>query len=73
VTVTEIDLARKRIALSMRSKPMIGPKQPASGAASPRGQSQPSKPAGSFPPTRQANTPQSLNNDWFNAALNKKR
>ncbi|MFZ5497112.1 MAG: Tex family protein [Verrucomicrobiota bacterium] len=76
VTVTEIDLARKRIALSMRSKPVIGPKAPLGngsgtpsarfGSASPRG-------GGTPPPARQPAAPQSLNSDWFTAALNKKK
>jgi uncharacterized protein len=65
VTVTEIDLARNRIALSMRSKPELGPKAPL-GANRPndRGRSTP-------PPAPRA--PQAVNNDWFTAALNKKR
>jgi len=65
VTVTEVDLARNRIALSMRSKPEIGPKTPrpaSGGPAAPRPNS-PTAP-------RQ---PQSLSGDWFSAALNKKR
>ncbi|HEX7632541.1 MAG TPA: helix-hairpin-helix domain-containing protein, partial [Lacunisphaera sp.] len=74
VTVTEIDLPRKRIALSMRSKPEIGPKTsngggtPSSrfGAANPRG-------GGTPPPARQAPAPKALNDDWFTAALNKKK
>jgi uncharacterized protein len=68
VTVVEVDLARNRIALSMRSKPEIGPKTPRDNTT-PRapGNSRPSSaPAASRPP-------QSVNNDWFSAALNKKR
>jgi uncharacterized protein len=67
VTVTEIDLARNRIALSMRSKPEIGPKTPRDPNA-PRspGAARPSAP----PPPR---APQAVNNDWFSAALNKKK
>jgi uncharacterized protein len=53
VTVTEIDLARKRIALSMRSKPELGP--------------------GPRPAPAAPSAPQSLNGDWFTAALNKKK
>jgi uncharacterized protein len=64
VTVTEVDLARQRIALSMRSKPEIGPKTPRTGAPGPRPSGGPSRPA--TPP------PQSLTNDWFSAALKKK-
>ncbi len=69
VTVVEIDLPRKRIALSMRSKPEIGKPaarpvgdRPRPGSAAPR-------PSPSVRPA----APQSLNNDWFSAALNKKR
>ncbi len=69
VTVTEIDLPRQRIALSMRSNPQLGPKTPNTGA--PGGQ------RGSFNGHRSAapqapRTPPPVNNDWFNAALNKK-
>ncbi len=68
VTVTEIDLARGRIALSMRSAPQLGAK---TGTAAPRtspGQSRPSPTAVPAPRPQE-----SLTNDWFNAALNKKR
>jgi uncharacterized protein len=76
VTVTEVDLARNRIALSMRSKPEIGPKT-APGAAGPRtspgqrpgGPGGP-RPTGGAPAPR---PPQSLNGDWFSAAMNKKK
>jgi protein Tex len=68
VTVTEVDLPRNRIALSMRSKPEIGPKNP-SGASGPRSPSSP-RPTGPAPAPR---PPQAVNNDWFSAALNKKR
>ena len=70
VTVTEVDLARNRIALSMRSKPEIGPKTPrgsGSSAGSGRGQ---------VPNIKLAGGPRSspsLNGDWFSAAMNKKR
>jgi uncharacterized protein len=73
VTVTEVDLPRKRIALSMRSKPVLGPKAPLAG--SPGGaRTSPSAPrgAGTPPPARPA-APASLNSDWFTAALNKKK
>jgi uncharacterized protein len=73
VTVTDIDLPRNRIALSMKANPQIGAKV---GGATGPGQrnvgptggragfnSAPAKPA----------APQSLNNDWFSSALNKKR
>jgi uncharacterized protein len=72
VTVTEVDLTRKRIALSMRSKPEIGARQP-SGAAG--GNTGPRSGGGSGPrPAAPAPRPaQSLGSDWFSAALNKKR
>ena len=67
VTVTEIDLARGRIALSMRSAPQLGAK---TGTAAPRTSPGQSRPA----PAATAPRPQaSLTNDWFAAALNKKR
>jgi len=71
VTVTDVDLPRQRIALSMRSAPQIGAKV---GGATGPGQ----RPGGGGPrnfnnaPAKPA-APQSLNNDWFSAALNKKR
>jgi len=68
VTVTEIDLARGRIALSMRSAPQLGSK---TGTAAPRtspGQSRPAPTAAPAPRPQE-----SLTNDWFAAALNKKR
>jgi uncharacterized protein len=68
VTVTEVDLARNRIALSMRSKPEIGPKNgPAAGRSNGPGRGAPS---GQPPAPRPTAT---LNGDWFSAALNKKR
>ena len=71
VTVTEVDLPRQRIALSMRSNPVIGPKTPngpgapraAFGNGSPRPAVAPAAPRAAAP----------VNNDWFAAALNKKR
>src|SRR5262249_21992826 len=68
VTVTEIDLPRNRIALSMRSKPEIGPKTPG-----PPGGPKPSPPRGGRPAAPSPRAPQSLNADWFTAAVNKKR
>jgi uncharacterized protein len=72
VTVTEVDLARKRIALSMRAKPELGPRQPLGGGGTPSSRTGPSSPrgGGTPPPVR---APQSLNGDWFTAALNKKK
>ncbi len=75
VTVTEVDLPRKRIALSMRSKPEIGPRA-ATGAGTLPFRSGPSSPrgGGTPPPGRPApRAPQALNDDWFTAALNKKK
>ncbi len=75
VTVTEIDLARKRIALSMRSKPVIGPKAPLGGG--PRTPGGADRNTGRNAPGASRSTapaaPQSLNSDWFSAALNKKK
>ena len=73
VTVTEIDLPRNRIALSMRSNPTLGPKTANSG--SPGGQRSPGggpRPGGNAAPAA-PRAPAAVNNDWFAAALNKKR
>jgi len=75
VTVTEVDLTRKRIALSMRSKPELGARTGSGGgAAAPR--SGPGGPGGgtrSFSTApRPAAAPASLNGDWFSAAIKKK-
>jgi uncharacterized protein len=72
VTVVEVDLPRNRIALSMRSRPEIrsangGAVPPLRNAPGPRNSSGPRSSAPSPRP------PQSLNGDWFSAALNKKR
>ena len=68
VTVTEVDLARGRIALSLRSNPVIGPKSAPPGAG-PRGAGGPGRSA----PAAAPKPPPAVNNDWFSAALNKKR
>ncbi|HVU33102.1 MAG TPA: Tex family protein [Opitutaceae bacterium] len=73
VTVTEIDLARNRIALSMRSKPEIGPKTPAGAPGARPGGSRPGAPGSGPRPAPAARPPQSLTGDWFSAAMNKKR
>lgn len=72
VTVTEVDLARKRIALSMRSRPEIGAKPGASGSS---GNTGPRSGGGSGarPAVAPSRPPQTLGGDWFSAALNKKR
>ncbi|MBI5766525.1 MAG: RNA-binding transcriptional accessory protein [Verrucomicrobia bacterium] len=73
VTVTEVDLPRQRIALSMRSNPVIGPKT-APGQKPPGGPGAPRAAGGarSAPPTS-PRAPQNLTGDWFSAALNKKK
>ena len=62
VTVTEVDLKRGRIALSMKSKPDLeprrGPTEGGSGPGSPRGQ----RPGGNP-------RPPAPNNDWFSQAM----
>ena len=68
VTVTEVDLARGRIALSMRSAPQLGAK---TGQAGPRTSPGQARPASAVAPAPRPQ--QSLTNDWFSAALNKKR
>jgi uncharacterized protein len=75
VTVTEIDLARNRIALSMRSKPEIGPKVTAGAGGGQR-----TRPGGPRPGTgprpgapAAPRPPQTLTGDWFSAAMNKKK
>jgi uncharacterized protein len=70
VTVTEVDLPRNRIALSMRSNPQLGPKTPGASSGSPRA---PGAHAGSRSAASAPRAPQAVNNDWFTAALNKKR
>jgi uncharacterized protein len=70
VTVTEIDLPRNRIALSMRSNPTLGPKSQG-GPGAPRAAT-PGGPRNAGPaPAPRAAAP--VNNDWFSAALKKKR
>jgi len=70
VTVLEVDLPRKRIALSLKSNPQIGPRSESGiRAASAPG----SRPINSpkLSPTPRAS--QTLQGDWFSAALNRKR
>ncbi|MGH7947310.1 MAG: helix-hairpin-helix domain-containing protein, partial [Opitutaceae bacterium] len=66
VTVTEIDLARNRIALSMRSRPEIGPKTAPGAAGGSRTSSGGPRPGNAPRP------PESLTGDWFSAAMKKK-
>ncbi len=74
VTVTEVDLAQNRIALSMKSRPEIGPKSAAgaNGGArtSPSGSRAGNAPRHNAPAT--SRPPQSLSGDWFSDALKKK-
>ncbi|MFN7138694.1 MAG: S1 RNA-binding domain-containing protein, partial [Limisphaerales bacterium] len=60
VTVTEVDIPRKRIALSMRANPEIGGAKPPSNAPRSAGP----RPANPKPAPKPAN-------DWFSAALEK--
>jgi uncharacterized protein len=60
VTVTDVDLARKRIALSMKASPSLGPAG--------TGKSSPSRDRGSAP-APQTKPPAT---DWFTEALNRK-
>ncbi len=69
VTVTEVDLPRNRIALSMRSKPELGPKSPIGGSGGAR---TPGNAPRSGAPAAAPRTPPPVNNDWFSAALKKK-
>ena len=66
VTVTDIDLPRKRIALSMKAAPVVGGAQAAPGKSSP---------GGAGPGPRPSNAPrpaaQPAKVDWFSEALQK--
>lgn len=59
VTVTEVDLPRKRIALSMKANPELGPRNAAAPKARNAASPPPAKPSGPKPV------------DWFTEALNK--
>jgi uncharacterized protein len=78
VTVTEIDLPRNRIALSMRANPQIGPRDPSGAQGAPRTSPGSGRPGGfggprpSAAPAKPA-APQSLGGDWFSAAMSKKK
>jgi protein Tex len=62
VTVIEIDLPRKRIALSMKANPQIGPAAGGKPARSPQ-------PPSSLPPGKRPSAAQPV--DWFTEALGK--
>ncbi len=64
VTVTEVDLARKRIALSMKANPELG----GSNQSNRTSPAAPRPSGGSRPPTKPAPV---KGNDWFSAALEK--
>jgi uncharacterized protein len=66
VTVTEVDLPRKRIALSMKAAPVIGPSTTGT-RTSPNAP----RPSGGF--NRAAQPAQPATVDWFTAALNKNK
>jgi uncharacterized protein len=73
VTVVEVDLPRNRIALSMRSNPQIGPRTPAGQGGTPGGRGGgPGPRTGGGAPARPPGN-QSLQGDWFSAALGKKK
>jgi uncharacterized protein len=67
VTVTEIDLPRKRIALSMKAAPQIGP----STSGTRTSPSAPRPAGGGFNRAPQPAKPAAV--DWFTAALNKNK
>ncbi len=64
VTVTEVDIPRKRIALSMKANPEIGGAQAAGTGPRPAGSGGPRPPAPKPAPQKPAN-------DWFSAAFEK--
>ena len=70
VTVLEVDLARRRIALSMKSKPVIGSRE-ARAAAKPQPASRPSRPP-SRPPAVQER-PLSVMAEALRAMMEKRR
>jgi protein Tex len=66
VTVLEVDLPRKRIALSMKSRPEIGPAASRSSDRSQANKGQPSNRSSSTKPSQ-------FGGDWFSQALNKNK
>ena len=64
VTVTEVDLPRKRIALSMKAAPVIGPAQTGKTSPSPARST-------NMPPQNRNPKPQAA--DWFTEALNRNK
>ncbi|HSH95834.1 MAG TPA: Tex family protein [Roseimicrobium sp.] len=68
VTVTEVDLPRKRIALSMKANPEIGAASGSSGSGQRTSPGAPRPPMGGRPPQKPASPPPV---DWFTAAMQK--
>jgi protein Tex len=66
VTVLEVDLPRKRIALSMKSRPEIGPAASRSSDRTQGNKGQPSNRTSSTQPSQ-------FGGDWFSQALNKNK
>ena len=66
VTVTEVDLPRKRIALSMKAVPVIGPS-----TTGQRTSPSAPKPSGGFNRPAQPAKPQAV--DWFTEAMNRNK
>ncbi len=64
VTVTEVDLARKRIALSMKAHPELG-------GTSQNNRTSPTGPRPQTAPRPAAKPAPAKGNDWFSAALDK--
>jgi protein Tex len=66
VTVLEVDLPRKRIALSMKSRPELGSSSSRSSDRSQTNKGQPGNRTGSTNPSQ-------FGGDWFSQALNKNK
>jgi uncharacterized protein len=71
VTVVEVDIERKRIALSMKAQPDLSGGRPRSQAA-PRSSRSAGSGSGRQEPSRAGRSDTGLNSDWFTQALNKK-
>ena len=70
-TVTDVDLPRQRIALSLRTNPELGSNSAGGGSRS--GSPGRSASSGRPRPAPRKDSAQSLTDDWFSAALKKKR
>ncbi|MCX8512516.1 MAG: S1 RNA-binding domain-containing protein, partial [Chthoniobacteraceae bacterium] len=68
-TVMEVDLQRKRIALSLKTNPEVGPREPRSAS----GPSNASGPRREGPPRSDSRPQAPQTVDWFTAATQKKR